>query len=99
MALWLPSHTSLLTPEGIASWLTEGVHPAGYEKIVTEYCAKYGHNLFYPAGYAEAASLVTAALDPVWIGDKTAKEALIDSGALDEISAHLQEQKALIANV
>jgi multiple sugar transport system substrate-binding protein len=99
VGLWLPSHTSLLTPEGIASWLTEGVHPPGYELIVTEYAAKYGHNLFYPAGYAEANSLITAALDPVWIGEQTAQEALVDSGALDELSAHLLEQQALIADV
>jgi len=99
VGLWLPSHTSLLTPEGIASWLTEGVHPPGYEKIITEYAAKYGHNLFYPAGYAEANDMITAALDPVWIGEQTAQEALVDSGALAEISAHLQEQQALIANV
>ena len=99
VGLWLPSHTSLLTPEGIASWMTEGVHPTGYDKIVTEFAAKYGHSLFYPPGYAEANDIVTAALDPVWIGEKTAQEALVDSGALGELDTHLQEQKALIANI
>jgi multiple sugar transport system substrate-binding protein len=99
VGLWLPSHTSLLAPEGIASWMTEGVHPEGYDLIVTDYLPNYGHNLFYPAGYAEATELMTAALDPVWIGEKTAQEALVDSGALDEVSAHLQEQQALIADV
>ena len=54
--------------------------------------AKYGHNLFYPAGYAEADALVTAALDPVWIGEKTAQEALVDSGALRR-SAHTCRSK------
>ncbi len=59
VGLWLPSHTSLLTPDGIASWMTEGVHPEGYDLIVTDYVKNYGHNLFYPAGYAEANALIT----------------------------------------
>jgi multiple sugar transport system substrate-binding protein len=97
--LWLPSHTSLMTPEGIASWLTEGVHPEGYDLIVTDYLRNYGHNLFYPAGYLEANDLITAALDPVWIGEQTAQEALVDSGVMDEISALLTESQATIADV
>ncbi len=99
VGLWLPSHTSLLTPDGIASWMTEGVHPEGYDLIVTDYLKNYGHNLFYPAGYAEANSLITAALDPVWIGEQTAQEALVDSGALDEITAHLAEQQAVMNDI
>ncbi len=99
VGLWLPSHTSLLTPDGIASWMTEGVHPEGYDLIVTDYVKNYGHNLFYPAGYAEANALITSALDPVWVGDQTAEEALVASGALEEISAHLQEQQALMADI
>ncbi len=75
------------------------MHPEGYDLIVTDYVKNYGHNLFYPAGYAEANALITAALDPVWIGDQTAEEALVASGALDEISAHLVEQQALMADV
>jgi len=79
--------------------MTEGVHPEGYDLIVTDYVANYGHNLFYPAGYAEANDLIVAALDPVWIGEQTAQEALVDSGALEKIRAHLQEQHAQIADV
>src|SRR5215207_2011352 len=97
VGLWLPSHTSLLTPEGIASWMTPDVHPEGYDLIVTDYLKNYGHNLFYPAGFAEADSLITSALDPVWIGEQTAEEALVASGVLEEIEAHLQEQQALLA--
>jgi multiple sugar transport system substrate-binding protein len=97
--LWLPSHTSLLSEEGIATWMTEGVHPEGYDLIVSDYLLNYGHNLFYPAGYLEANDLLTAALDPVWIGQQTAQEALIESGAIDEISALLTEKQQLIAEV
>jgi multiple sugar transport system substrate-binding protein len=97
--LWLPSHTSLLTPDGIASWMTEGVHPEGYDQIASDYLANYGHNLFYPAGYTEVNSLITSALDPVWIGEQTAEQAILESGVLDEIAAILEEQQALIADV
>lgn len=97
--LWLPSHTSLLTPEGQEEWLTPDVHPEGYGQIVSDYVLNYGHNLFYPAGFLEAQDLLTAALDPVWIGQQTAQEALVDSGAIDEISALLTEKRALIADV
>jgi multiple sugar transport system substrate-binding protein len=97
--LWLPSHTSLLTPEGIASWMTEGVHPEGYDQIASDYLANYGQNLFYPAGYTEVNSLITSALDPVWIGEQTAEQAILESGVLDEIATILEEQQALIADV
>jgi multiple sugar transport system substrate-binding protein len=82
MGLWLPSQTALMTPDGMKKWYTErkgpgdGVHPAGYDKIVTEYVPKYGHVLYMPPGYSEADALITPALDAVWIGDQTAEEAM-----------------------
>lgn len=74
--LWLPSHTSLLTPEGLRSWITPGVHPEGYEKIATDYLTKNMKVQYQPAGYEESTQIITSALDPVWIGQKTAKDAL-----------------------
>lgn len=74
--LWLPSHTSLLSPEGVRSWLTPGVHPQGYEQIATVYLTKYTRYYFQPAGFEEANQIISSALDPVWIGKKTAAEAL-----------------------
>jgi multiple sugar transport system substrate-binding protein len=97
--LWLPSHTSLLTEEGLGEWLTPDVHPEGYGQIASDYVYEYGHTLFYPAGYTEADQMLVAALDPVWIGDQTAQEALIDSGVADEVSALLLEKQELIAAV
>jgi multiple sugar transport system substrate-binding protein len=82
MGLWLPSQTALMTPEGMKKWYTErkgpgdGVHPAGYDKIVTEFVPKYGHVLYMPPGYPEADALITPALDAVWVGDKTADAAM-----------------------
>jgi multiple sugar transport system substrate-binding protein len=92
--LWLPSHTSLLTPEGLATWVTPGVHPEGYEQIATDYLAKYAKNYFYPAGFSDADALILAALDPVWTGDQTAEDAIANSGVIDQVNELLKEKKA-----
>jgi len=82
IGLWLPSQTALMTPDGMKKWYTErtapgqGVHPVGYDKIVTEYVPKCGNVLYMPPGYSEADSIITPALDAVWIGAKTAEEAM-----------------------
>ena len=80
--LWLPSQTALMTPDGIKKWFTErkgpgdGIHPAGYDQIVTKFVPKYGKVLYLPPGYPEASQIITPALDKVWVGDATAAEAL-----------------------
>jgi multiple sugar transport system substrate-binding protein len=56
IGLWLPSQTGLMTEEGLASWLTEGVHPANYRDFVTEYLPAYGVALRIPPGYTEASA-------------------------------------------
>ena len=82
IGLWLPSQTALMTEEGMAKWYTDrkgpgdGIHPEGYDLIVKEYVPKYGHVLDMPPGYTEADALITPALDAIWIGDKTAEEAM-----------------------
>jgi multiple sugar transport system substrate-binding protein len=82
IGLWLPSQTDLMTQEGMQKWYTErtapgeGVHPAGYDKIVTDYVPNYGHVLYMPPGYGEAESIITPALDAIWVGDQTAEEAM-----------------------
>ena len=84
MGLWLPSQTALMTPEGMAKWYTErkspteGVHPPGYDKIVTEFVPKYGHVLYGPPGYPKIASVINPGLDAIWIGDKTAQQAMTE---------------------
>jgi len=74
--LWLPSHTSLLTEAGLQSWITAGVHPDGYKQIATDYLGKAARNYFYPAGFSEANTIITSALDPVWIGTASVKDSL-----------------------
>ncbi|MEZ4559908.1 MAG: hypothetical protein R2851_01670 [Caldilineaceae bacterium] len=36
--LWLPSQTALASDEGLQEWITDGVHPADYSKMVTSIC-------------------------------------------------------------
>ena len=96
MGLWLPSQTALMTEEGLTRWMTlrvapgEGVHPEGFEKIVTDYVPNYGKVLYMPPGYGEADALITPALDAVWVGDKTAEEAMAEVVA--DANAILQEE-------
>jgi len=95
MGLWLPSQTSLMTEEGLAKWMTtrvsptEGVHPPGYELIVTEDVPKYGHILYQPPGYQEVDAALAPAFDAIWIGDKTAEEAL--SEVAPDVNAIFEE--------
>ncbi len=98
MGLWLPSQTDLMTEEGLARWMTarvsptEGVHPPGYEQIVTEYVPKYGHILYQPPGYQKVEAVTNPAFDAIWIGDKTAEEALTEIVA--EGNAVLEEARS-----
>ena len=92
VGLWGPSHKSLLTPEGVKRWLTTGVHSPKWEQMETEYKVKYG--FFFPnvVGNFKANTVLTQGLDPIWIGQKTAKEAAPDATAkankvLDEAAA------------
>jgi multiple sugar transport system substrate-binding protein len=97
IGLWLPSQTALMTPEGMEKWYTlrtsptEGVHPEGYDKIVTDYVPNYGHVLYMPPGYPKADSIITPALDAIWVGDQTAEEAM--AAAVPEANAILEAEQ------
>ncbi|HEX2907323.1 MAG TPA: sugar ABC transporter substrate-binding protein [Phototrophicaceae bacterium] len=54
IGLWLPSQMAQVTPDGLKTWLTEGVHPANYADFVTDYLPKHGVVARIPAGYIEA---------------------------------------------
>jgi multiple sugar transport system substrate-binding protein len=54
IGLWIPSQTALTTPEGLDSWITEGIHPENYRQFVSEYIPKYGNAVRVPPGFIEA---------------------------------------------
>jgi multiple sugar transport system substrate-binding protein len=88
--LWLPSQTALATEEGLKEWMSPEVHPAGYEQMVTTYLPNYGHVLYMPPGYPKTNSIITPALDAVWVGDMTAEEAM--ATAVPEANAILEQE-------
>ncbi|HSH80878.1 MAG TPA: sugar ABC transporter substrate-binding protein, partial [Herpetosiphonaceae bacterium] len=94
--LWLPSHTSLLTKEGLSTWITPGVHPEGYEQIATDYLTKHMVVQEQPAGFEEANQIIASALDPVWIGQTTAADALTPDVVkkADDVLKKMAEQLA-----
>jgi len=85
MGLWLPSQTHFMTEEGLKTWMTErtapgvGVHPKGFDQIVTKYVPKYGKVLYMPPGTPKTDAIITPALDAIWIGDKTAAAAMAEA--------------------
>ncbi|MCC6801940.1 MAG: extracellular solute-binding protein [Anaerolineae bacterium] len=73
IGLWLPSQTAQTTPEGIAEWFTEGIHPANYVEFVSDYLPKYGVTCRVPAGYTQAGSdFITPAVQAVADGSAAA---------------------------
>lgn len=92
MGLWLPSQTALMTAEGLKTWITPGVHPEGYDKIVTDFVAKYGHVQYMPPGYPKVGPILQPAWDKIRIGEATAAEAL--PPAVAEANKILAEENA-----
>jgi len=98
MGLWWPSQTSLMTAEGMKTWITErkspteGVHPAGYEVLVDKFVRNYGVSPYVPPGILESEAVIRAALDSVRNGNRTAVEAMAE--AVPEATAVLQSEAA-----
>jgi multiple sugar transport system substrate-binding protein len=96
MGLWLPSQTGLMTDEGLQKWITprlgptDGVHPEGFEKIVTEFVPKYGKVLYMPPGYPKIGSIINPAFDAIWVGDQTAEEAM--AAAVPDANVILEQE-------
>lgn len=78
IGLWLPSQSGLMTEEGLATWITEGVHPEGYVDIPTKYMSQYGRVLYMPPGWGEAAQILQPGFDKLFVGDATAEQAMAE---------------------
>ena len=77
--LWQPINEAWYTDEALQEqWLTEGVHTAGYKDAIIDATMNY----MVPTGYfkvgcwQQLVDVITPALDPVWLGDATAEEAI-----------------------
>jgi multiple sugar transport system substrate-binding protein len=54
IGLWIPNQTAMLTEEGLAGWITEGIHPDNYKELPIDYLPKHGVAVRLPAGWIEA---------------------------------------------
>ncbi len=74
IGLWLPSQTALTTEEGLATWITEGIHTENYSQFVTDYLPNHGVALRLPAGYIEANNnFIQPAIDALAAGTPAAE--------------------------
>ena len=79
IGLWLPSQMAQVTPEGLKTWITEGIHPANYADFVTDYLPKHGVVARIPPGYIEANNnFITPAIQAIADGTP-AEEVLPDA--------------------
>ena len=77
--LLTPMETEWYTdPEKFAKWAETEGHPDGYATVVRDGLLKYGKPIFqfYVKNFPKMNSIVSAALDKVWLGETTAAEAL-----------------------
>ena len=98
MGLWWPNQTSLMTPEGVKSWITdrkapgEGVHPIGYYELVDKFQRNHTKSWVCPPGFAEASQVVNSGMETVWNGSKTAEQAIM--GFIGEANEILKKENA-----
>ncbi|MBW5445336.1 extracellular solute-binding protein [Cohnella sp. CFH 77786] len=67
--LWLPNHKSLYTEQGIAKWLTPGVHPDGFKDMIPYFT----ESKTYPYALLSSQKIqedTTAELDKFFIGNQ-----------------------------
>jgi len=67
--LWLPNHKSLYTDEGIAKWLTDGVHPEGFKDLIPYFT----NSETYPYALLSSQKIqedTTAELDKFFLADQ-----------------------------
>lgn len=79
--LWMPTVKRWYTePELVAKWVdaNPGAHPAGFKDAMMNQLLAHGvpQPLYYMKNTARIVPVVVSGLDPVWMGKKTAAEAL-----------------------
>jgi multiple sugar transport system substrate-binding protein len=73
IGLWLPSQMAQVTPEGLKTWLTPGIHTDNYADFVTDYLPKHGVVARIPPGYIEATNnFLTPAIQAIIDGTPVA---------------------------
>jgi glucose-6-phosphate 1-dehydrogenase len=68
-----------MTEEGLKTWMNPQVHPAGYEKIVKDYMAKYARTFVHPVRFFGAWNAINPLLEAVWNNGQKASEAMAEA--------------------
>ncbi|GGH15022.1 ABC transporter substrate-binding protein [Paenibacillus segetis] len=77
--VWMPTELSWYTdPELIKKWTATAVHPPEYKTAVIDYALKatYPTPWFFLPTYSRLGEVLNPGLDPVWLGEMTAQEAV-----------------------
>jgi len=77
--VWMPTELSWYTdPELIAKWTRTPVHPPEYKTAVIDYALEYTYPTpwFFLPTYSRLGEVLNPGLDPVWLGEMTAQEAI-----------------------
>lgn len=79
--VWMPTEMSWYTdPEKIKRWTQSPVHPPEYKTAVIDYALKatYPTPWFFLPTYSRIGDVLNPGLDPVWLGTKSAKDAIAE---------------------
>jgi multiple sugar transport system substrate-binding protein len=78
--LWMPLLKKWYTDETLIARWAQGnrAHPASYRTAVMDAAMKYGMSVpvYNVRNYQQISDIISPALDPVWLGEKTAERAL-----------------------
>jgi multiple sugar transport system substrate-binding protein len=73
IGLWIPNQSAMLTEEGLAGWITEGIHPDNYKEFPIDYLPAHGVAVRMPTGWIEAQNdYITPAFDALAAGTPAA---------------------------
>ena len=90
--LWMPTKMSYYTdPEDLAKWLDNDVHPEGFKEAVVDSMAVSKNEPIMIKNINQIwGDYLNAAVESIWIGEKTAKQALTEAAEKIRKSGLLQ---------
>jgi multiple sugar transport system substrate-binding protein len=77
--IWLPNEKKWFTdPTLLEKWIGNPRHPPEYKSAVVDFALNYSHQLplYFVPTFSKMDDVIEPALAPVWLGQKTAKDAI-----------------------
>ncbi|SDX31582.1 sugar ABC transporter substrate-binding protein [Paenibacillus sp. CF384] len=94
--VWMPTEANWYTDDAlIKKWTASPVHPPEYRTAVIDYALKatYPTPWFFLPTYSRIGEVLNPGLDPVWLGTKTAQQAITEM--MPKIQAIFDSGKAI----